>query len=188
MKTQIELVENEQGLLVLPEKSYEEARDRIPRYLEGTYLKQLRKHYPREKNVLVKVGERPSDEGLLIYENLIYARWGKRAVVLDLYVPAEHEGPIPVVVWVHGGGWQWGSHRNYRAAAMKLAKRGLTGSQQDLCQRHLQRRLHELHAGGGKTARVQSRSLGDRHDERAHLETPGEDPTRANPANLGPGR
>jgi len=124
VETKIELVENDQGLLVRSEKSYQEARDHVARYLEDTYLKKLREHYPKQKDVVVKVPRRPSDEGLLIHEDLIYARWGKRAMVLDLYVPVEHAGPLPVVVWVHGGGWRWGSHRNYRSAAMKLSKQG----------------------------------------------------------------
>jgi acetyl esterase/lipase len=36
---------------------------------------------------------------------------GFRALELDLYVP-EAEGPLPVVVYVHGGGWQRGSRRD----------------------------------------------------------------------------
>jgi hypothetical protein len=120
VKTKIELVKNAQGLLVRSEKSYQEAQDHVARYLEGTYLKKLRQHYPKQKEVQVKVAKNPSAEGLLVHENLIYARWGKRAMVLDLYLPAKHDGPLPVVIWVHGGGWQWGSHRTYRSAAMKF--------------------------------------------------------------------
>ena len=124
VKTKIELVENAQGLLVRSEKSYQEAQDHVARYLEDAYLKQLREYYPKQKDVQVKVANRPAAEGLLIHENLIYARWGNRAMVLDLYLPARHDGPRPVVIWVHGGGWRWGSHRTYRSAAMKLAKQG----------------------------------------------------------------
>jgi len=124
VKTKIELVKNAQGMLVRSEKSYQVAQGNVARYLEDTYLKKLREHYPKQKDVQVKVAQNPSAEGLLIHENLIYARWGKRAMVLDLYLPAKHDGPLPVVIWVHGGGWQWGSHRTYRSAAMKLAKRG----------------------------------------------------------------
>jgi acetyl esterase/lipase len=31
---------------------------------------------------------------------------GFRPLELDLYVPDGLEGPVPVVVYVHGGGWQ----------------------------------------------------------------------------------
>ena len=37
---------------------------------------------------------------------------GFRPLELDLYVPAGLEGPVPVVVYVHGGGWQRGSRRD----------------------------------------------------------------------------
>ena len=37
---------------------------------------------------------------------------GFRPLELDLYVPDGLEGPVPVVVYVHGGGWQRGSRRD----------------------------------------------------------------------------
>jgi acetyl esterase/lipase len=37
---------------------------------------------------------------------------GFRPLELDLYVPLGLEGPAPVVVYVHGGGWQRGSRRD----------------------------------------------------------------------------
>ena len=37
---------------------------------------------------------------------------GFRPLELDLYVPLGLEGPVPVVVYVHGGGWQRGSRRD----------------------------------------------------------------------------
>src|ERR1700733_9345065 len=37
---------------------------------------------------------------------------GFRPLELDLYVPTGLEGPVPVVVYVHGGGWQRGSRRD----------------------------------------------------------------------------
>lgn len=36
---------------------------------------------------------------------------GYRPLVLDLHVPADAEGPVPVVVWMHGGGWLEGDRR-----------------------------------------------------------------------------
>lgn len=45
----------------------------------------------------------------------------------DLYLPAEAEGPVPVVLFVHGGGWT-GGHKNLRNARLlgeHLACRGV---------------------------------------------------------------
>ncbi|WP_181010002.1 alpha/beta hydrolase [Ornithinimicrobium sufpigmenti] len=36
---------------------------------------------------------------------------GYRPLVLDLHVPQDAEGPVPVVVWIHGGGWMEGDRR-----------------------------------------------------------------------------
>lgn len=36
---------------------------------------------------------------------------GYRPLVLDLHVPENAEGPVPVVVWIHGGGWMEGDRR-----------------------------------------------------------------------------
>jgi acetyl esterase/lipase len=45
---------------------------------------------------------------------------GFRPLELDLYLPAEGTGPLPVVVFLHGGGWQVGSRHSagpgYRGA------------------------------------------------------------------------
>lgn len=36
---------------------------------------------------------------------------GYRPLTLDLHVPADATGPVPLVVWVHGGGWVEGDRR-----------------------------------------------------------------------------
>lgn len=36
---------------------------------------------------------------------------GYRPLVLDLHVPTGAAGPVPVVVWIHGGGWMEGDRR-----------------------------------------------------------------------------
>lgn len=37
---------------------------------------------------------------------------GMRPLELDLYLPPQSGGPVPVVVFVHGGGWRMGSRRS----------------------------------------------------------------------------
>ncbi|WP_052849513.1 alpha/beta hydrolase [Streptomyces avicenniae] len=55
----------------------------------------------------------PRPEGdRLVYRDLTYAEIaGFRPLLLDLFVPTGVTGPVPLLVWIHGGAWLWGSHR-----------------------------------------------------------------------------
>lgn len=41
--------------------------------------------------------------------NIEYAKVGDKSLTLDLYLPKNAAKPMPVVMWVHGGGWHAGS-------------------------------------------------------------------------------
>ncbi len=43
------------------------------------------------------------------YRDLEYDKVGDHSLLLDLYYPRESDRPVPLVVWVHGGGWINGS-------------------------------------------------------------------------------
>lgn len=121
----IDLRRNEQGLLVRSGKSHEEAAAKVRDYLQTQYLPKVRKHYPGQDSTSIKLAPRPATDGLGVDENLVYAHWGERAMVLDLYLPKrEDKELLPLVIFIHGGGWVRGSHRGYRPAAIALAKRG----------------------------------------------------------------
>ncbi|HEX7388696.1 MAG TPA: alpha/beta hydrolase, partial [Acidiphilium sp.] len=45
--------------------------------------------------------------------------------LLDIYRPARHPGPLPVIVFFHGGAWQYGSRTEYRFVGPALARLGL---------------------------------------------------------------
>ena len=50
--------------------------------------------------------------GAVSHRGVTFAeRRGFRPLLLDLYVPAGVRGPVPCVVWVHGGGWEYGDRR-----------------------------------------------------------------------------
>ncbi len=47
-------------------------------------------------------------EGVTAYRDLSYATNGHARQKLDLYVPDKPAAPLPLIIWVHGGGWQNG--------------------------------------------------------------------------------
>ena len=53
---------------------------------------------------------RPLPAGVVKHADVVYASIKGRDLSLDIYAPGtKPERPIPVVVWVHGGGWRNGS-------------------------------------------------------------------------------
>lgn len=44
---------------------------------------------------------------------------------LDLYLPAHAKQPVPVVLWVHGGGWCTGSRKDGISGKMRLVNHGI---------------------------------------------------------------
>ena len=62
-------------------------------------------------------------EGVTVHRDLIYGRVGERELPLDLYLPLDTSSPLPVVIWVHGGGWRGGSKGN-GGRALNMTTRG----------------------------------------------------------------
>ncbi len=58
------------------------------------------------------------------HPDLTYARYGERELELDLYRPKGHEGLLPAIVCIHGGGWFQGDRKSMTNLAQALAARG----------------------------------------------------------------
>jgi acetyl esterase/lipase len=60
--------------------------------------------------------------GVKVLRNLPYVENGHERQKLDLYLPEKENGLLPVVVWVHGGGWKGGNKD--RCPAVRLVTEG----------------------------------------------------------------
>lgn len=64
----------------------------------------------------------PTD--VVAHRDLAYVEGGHERQKLDLYLPRGATAPLPVIVWVHGGGWQNGSKAQCRPLADGFVGRG----------------------------------------------------------------
>lgn len=61
---------------------------------------------------------------LEFHAGLVYARYGKREMQLDLWRPKEATHPLPAIVCIHGGGWFKGDRNSMANLAQALAAKG----------------------------------------------------------------
>jgi acetyl esterase/lipase len=57
----------------------------------------------------------PLPPGMKLFPNLEYAAVNGKSLLLDLYLPDKADLPVPVIVFVHGGGWQAGDRHDRQA-------------------------------------------------------------------------
>ena len=62
--------------------------------------------------LLTLVGHAADPETMDIQRDIVYARPDGIPLTLDLYVPKDAAKPPPVVIWIHGGGWEAGDKTN----------------------------------------------------------------------------
>jgi acetyl esterase len=68
-------------------------------------------------------GANPKRHGVEIIENLSYGPHGE-ANVLDIWRPKDAEGPLPVVLYIHGGGFRSLSKDSHWIMALVMARHG----------------------------------------------------------------
>ena len=64
-----------------------------------------------------------------VERDIVYAKYGKREVKLDLYLPkAKADGKLPCIMVVHGGGWRSGDKNRFARFASAFAEKGLAAA------------------------------------------------------------
>lgn len=63
-------------------------------------------------------------KGVSVIRDVPYLKDGNRAHLLDIYCPITYEYEIPVIVYIHGGGFEYGSKDLTRHFCMKLSNYG----------------------------------------------------------------
>lgn len=91
---------------------------RISRKEDDTYRARNRRNNDRNQ----KPSKLP--EGVKLQRDVVYATVGDRKLVLDLYLPEKVSKPLPMVVWIHGGGWRNGSKDNAASRLNPVLTRG----------------------------------------------------------------
>jgi acetyl esterase/lipase len=56
--------------------------------------------------------------------DLVYTNSGGQPRLLDLYLPSGAERPLPVIVWLHAGGWRSGNRKHAPDLSRHFAMRG----------------------------------------------------------------
>jgi acetyl esterase/lipase len=65
----------------------------------------------------------PLPEGTKVHRNLEYVKDGHERNKLDLYLPEKADGPLPVIVWIHGGAWS-GGNKDFPGQALAFVGKG----------------------------------------------------------------
>lgn len=58
------------------------------------------------------------------FANVEYAKVKEGSLKLDIYLPRASRGKLPLVVWIHGGGWKYGNKSSALPAAALLLPKG----------------------------------------------------------------
>ncbi len=70
-------------------------------------------------------------EGTKAYRDLAYVTNGHERQKLDLYVPEKSDGPVPIIVWIHGGAWMSGDKNGCPPLGGGYTQRGYAAASLD---------------------------------------------------------
>src|SRR5438270_12958505 len=59
-----------------------------------------------------------------VEKDLVYGKGGDQDLMLDLAMPKNGDGPFPVIICIHGGGWIQGKRQDMSKTIETLAGRG----------------------------------------------------------------
>ena len=59
---------------------------------------------------------------------MVYVKYGKRTLLLDVFYPKDTSKRYPAVLLVHGGGWQSGDRSQQIPMAQEIAKSGFVAA------------------------------------------------------------
>ncbi|MBM3288613.1 MAG: hypothetical protein FJY92_00535, partial [Candidatus Hydrogenedentes bacterium] len=49
---------------------------------------------------------------ITVTKDVEYGKGGEKSLLLDLYAPKEIAKPVPLLIFIHGGGWQMGDKKD----------------------------------------------------------------------------
>ncbi|WP_078433778.1 alpha/beta hydrolase [Metabacillus halosaccharovorans] len=59
---------------------------------------------------MLQSSEITNDEVEIIHD-LVYSVQNEKELLADLYIPKNSQSPLPVIIWLHGGGWRFGDRK-----------------------------------------------------------------------------
>lgn len=84
----------------------------------GYYQKEL-KNYP-----FIQIAKVETSVKVICDTDLVYKKIGERKLKLDLFYPDVIKNKLPIVIFIHGGGWKSGDKSFQHPMAVKIANEG----------------------------------------------------------------
>ena len=74
--------------------------------------------------LVLALGEQSSGQDIVVEKDVEYAKAGDTSLKLNIARPKSDDGPLPCIVWIHGGGWVGGNRESFNAAMEVAARKG----------------------------------------------------------------